>query len=99
MFEFSNLPGLALTDRNFMLCLFFNVYLFLTERERQNVSGGGAKREEDTESKAGSIRAVSTEPDAELELTDRERDHDLSRGRTFNRLSHPGAPMLCLFNT
>ena len=31
---------------------FFNVYLFLKERE--SVSGGGAKREGDTESEAGS---------------------------------------------
>ena len=35
---------------------FFNVYLFLSEREkdRQSVSGGRAEREGDTESKAGS---------------------------------------------
>ena len=34
---------------------------------------GGAEREGDTESKAGSrLQAVSTEPDAGLELTDRE---------------------------
>ena len=34
---------------------------------------GGAEREGGTESKAGSrLRAVSTEPDAGLELTDRE---------------------------
>ena len=37
------------------------------------MSKGGAEREGDTESKAGSrLRAVSTEPDAGLELTDRE---------------------------
>ena len=34
------------------------------------MSGGGAEREGDTESKADSrLRAVSTEPDAWLELT------------------------------
>ena len=45
---------------------FFNVCFW----ERQNVSGGGAEREEDTESKAGSrLWAVSTEPDAGLEPT------------------------------
>ena len=50
---------------------FFNVYLFL--RETQSVSGGEAERKGDTESEAGSrLRAVSTEPDAELELTNRE---------------------------
>ena len=38
---------------------FFNLYLFL--RERQSVSGGGAETEGDTESEAGSrIRAVSS---------------------------------------
>ena len=37
------------------------------------MSRGGAEREGDTESEAGSrLRAVSTEPDAGLELTDRE---------------------------
>ena len=37
------------------------------------MSGGRAEREGDTESKAGSrLRAVSTEPDGGLELTNRE---------------------------
>ena len=37
------------------------------------MSGGGAERRGDTESKAGSrLRAVSTEPDAGLELMNRE---------------------------
>ena len=37
------------------------------------MNGGGAKREGDTASEAGSrLRAVSTGPDAGLELTDRE---------------------------
>ena len=40
-------------------------------RERQSVSGEGAKREGDKESEAGcSLQAVSTEPDAGLEPTD-----------------------------
>ena len=52
---------------------FLNVYSFLTDRERQSMSGGGAEREGDTESEAGSrLRAVSAEPDAGLEPTDRE---------------------------
>ena len=35
------------------------------------MNGGGAEREGDTESEAGSrVRAVSAEPDAGLELTD-----------------------------
>ena len=37
------------------------------------MSGGGAEREGDTESEAGSrLSAVSTEPDVGLELMDRE---------------------------
>ena len=47
--------------------------MFIFERQRQSVSRGGAEREGDTESEAGSrLPAVSTEPDAGLELTDRE---------------------------
>ena len=50
---------------------FFNVYLFL--RERQSVSRGGEEREGGTELEAGSgLRAVSTEPDVGLQLMNRE---------------------------
>ena len=55
----------------FMKYIFFNVYLFL--RQRQSMNGGESEREEDTESETGSkLWAVSTEPDMGLELTDRE---------------------------
>ena len=51
-----------------LLFYFFNIYLFL--RDRQSKSRGGAEREGHTESEAGSrIWAVSTEPDAGLEPT------------------------------
>ena len=54
-----------------MVSFFFNVNLFL--REKQRVSGGGVETQGDTQSKAGSrLRAVSTEPDTGLELTSRE---------------------------
>ena len=44
--------------------------MFIFERERASLSEGGAEREGDKESEAGSrLRAVSTEPDAGLELT------------------------------
>ena len=47
--------------------------MFIFESERDGVSRGGAEREGDTESEAGSrLRAVSTEPDTGLELTNRE---------------------------
>ena len=45
------------------------------ERKREQVckQGRGRQRDGDTESEAGSrLRAVSTEPDVGLELTDRE---------------------------
>ena len=61
----------------FLRLLFFlffvNVYLFLRERETEHERGRSRERdrEGDTEFEAGSrLRAVSTEPDAGLELTD-----------------------------
>ena len=49
------------------------MYLFLRERERQGVSRGGAEREEDTESEAGSrLYTDSREPKAGLKLMSRE---------------------------
>ena len=46
---------------------------FLREGERQSRSRGGAEREGDRESEAGSgLRAVSPEPDAGLELVNHE---------------------------
>ena len=48
------------------------MFIFERERERQSVSRRGTERG-DTESKAGSrLRAVSTEPNAGLEPTNRE---------------------------
>ena len=67
------------------------MFIYFWDKERQSMNRGGSEREGDTESKTGSRHwAVSTEPDMGLELTD--WDHDLSRSRTLNRLSHPGAP-------
>ena len=49
------------------------MFSFERERERECASRGGAEREGDTESEAGSgLRAVGTEPDAGLEPTNRE---------------------------
>ena len=46
------------------------MFVCLFVLERQSMSKGGAEREGDTASEAGSrFRAVSTEPDAGLELT------------------------------
>ena len=56
------------------LNFFFNVFYFIFwDTERQSMNGGGAEREEDTESETGSrLWAISPEPDAGLKLTDRE---------------------------
>ena len=49
------------------------MFIYFWDRERQSTSRGGAEREGDTESEAGSrLRAVSTEPDVGLEPTNRE---------------------------
>ena len=49
------------------------MFIFEEEMEKQSVSRGGAEREGDTESKAGSrLWVVSTEPDKGLKLMDGE---------------------------
>ena len=68
------------------MTFFFKKYIYLFFwRERQRASRGGAEREGDTESEAGSsLRAVSTEPDAGLELT----DHEIMTWAEVGRLTH-----------
>ena len=58
----------------YLAAIFFNfIYLFFWERERQSTSRGGAEREGDTESEAGSrLWAVCTEPDAGHKPTNHE---------------------------
>ena len=52
---------------SFFFLIFFNVYLFLRERDRVPAREG--QRERDMESEASSrLPAVSTEPDVGLEL-------------------------------
>ena len=49
------------------------MFIYFLDREIQSLKGGGAEREGDTESETGSrLRAISPEPDAGLEPTDRE---------------------------
>ena len=56
------------------------------------MSRGGAEGEGDIESEAGSrLRAVSTEPDMGLKLTNPEIM--TSQSRSLNRLRHPGSPL------
>ena len=57
----------------FFYFLFFSTFIYIWDRERQSMNRGGAEREGDTESETGSrLRAISPDPDAGLELTDRE---------------------------
>ena len=53
--------------------MFLTFIHLLRESQTEHVQGRGREREQDTESKAGSrLQAVSTEPDAGLELTNHE---------------------------
>ena len=57
----------------FFLIFFFNVYLFLGQRETEHERGRGRERGRQNRKQApGSEPAISLEPDAWLELTDRE---------------------------
>ena len=51
----------------------------------------GRERGREREFQAG------TEPDVGLELTNHEKEHDLSRSWMLNRLSHPGVPTFIYF--
>ena len=96
----SNLHGLIfywfLTHPLF-LKYFFNVYLFLRQRET-SMNGGGAEREGDTESEAAPGSELSAQSPMQAR-THRPRDHDPSRSRKLNQLSHPGAPISHSFLT
>ena len=53
--------------------IFFSTFVYFGDRETEQEWGRGREREGDTESETGSrLRAISPEPDAGLELTDRE---------------------------
>ena len=59
---------------NHMWLFFFNVHLFLRKREREteHERGRGRERGKHRIRSSSRLRAVSTEPDAGLEPTDRE---------------------------
>ena len=79
---------------------FKNVYLNLDTHTHtphtQNVSGGGAER---GRHRVGSrLQALSCQPRARHgACTHEPQDHDLSRSRTLNPLSPPGAPLWGVF--
>ena len=68
------------------------MFVYFWEREGERASGGAAEIEEDTESETGSqLWAVSTKPDAGLELT----DHKIMTwaSQMLNQLRHPVTPV------
>ena len=68
---------------------FFNVYFL-----RESTSRGGAERERDTESEAGSKLSAQSPMQG---LNSQTQNHSLSWSQTLNRLSHPGAPEIANF--
>ena len=74
---------------------FKNAYLFLTQRERQSMSRGGAER--GRHRIWNRLQALSCQHRAwRGAWTHRPRDYDLRQSRTLNRLSHPGTPVFLI---
>ena len=74
------------------------MFLFIFERVREHASRGGAEREGDTESKAGSVQAPSCQHRTwHGAWTSKLWNHDLSRSQTLNQRSHPGTWMFIYF--
>ena len=76
--------------------IFFNVYLFLRQRETERERGRGRER------RRHRIRSGLQAPSCQHRArsgagTHGPRDHDLSRSRPLNQLSHPGAPLYATF--
>ena len=79
------------------IAIFFNVYLVLRQRETEHEWGRG--RERGRHKIRSRLQALRHQPrDWRGARTHKPWDHDLSWSRTFNRLSHPGAPPLPFFN-
>ena len=72
--------------------IFYLVYLFIL-RYSTNRAERERERERETERIPSRLRAISTEPKAELELTNHEIVTSAKiKSWMLNRLSHPGAP-------
>ena len=82
------------TSLSIFFLIFFNVYLFL--RQRQGMNRGGSER--GRHRNWNKLQALSDQHRAQRGAwTHGQRDHDLSRSRPLNRLSHPGTPSLSIF--
>ena len=76
----------------YLVIIFFNVYLFLRQRETEHERG--RVRERGGHRIWNRLQALSCRHRAwRGAQTHKPWDHDLSWSRTLNRLSHPGAPV------
>ena len=67
------------------------MFIYFWETDTEHEQGRG--RERGRHRIRGRLQALSRQPRAQRgEQTHRPQDHDLSRSRTLNWLSHPGAP-------
>ena len=77
--------------RSLFFYFFFNIYLFLRQRETEHE--WGRVRERGRHRIWNRLQALSCQHRARRGAwTHGPRDHDLSQSRPLNRLSHPGAP-------
>ena len=76
-----------------LVTFFFVMYIYFWDRERQSMNGGGSER--GRHRIWNRLQALSCQHRAWCGArTHGPQDHDLSRSRPLNRLSHPGAPGL-----
>ena len=86
-------PELGFKKKNF-----FKVYLLLRQRETEHERGRVRERETYNLKQAPGSELSAQSPTRGLNSG--RGDHDLSRSRQLNRLSHPGAPLfISLKNT
>ena len=84
---------LVRSQLSFFFLIFFNVYLFLRQRETEHERGRGKER--GRHRIRSRLQALSHQPRAQHGArTHGPLDRDLSWSRTPNQLSHPGAPKL-----
>ena len=77
----------------YLLFIIFFTFIYFWERERNRVQAGVGQRKRGGHRIGSRLRAPSCQPRARHGARTHEPwDHDLSRSRTLNRLSPPGAP-------
>ena len=74
------------------------MFIYFGDRERQSMSPGGAERERETQNQKQAPGSELSARSLTRGSTHKPWDHDLSRSRSLNRLSHPGAPAVDAFD-